>query len=656
MRKFLRYLFQYAILAVAGFLIYQTAFKRDTPPQHHRDQWTQREGFMAISYGGLSLDEKSKTLTSKKRLREQLSALAKAGYQTVTTKDVKNFYDADGPLPDKALYLMFEGGRKDSVLFSQPILVQTGYNASLYLSGDVVTGWNRFFVRSDELRKVAANPFWDVNSMGFHSKLINETPEGGYAYYLTARLDARDGKPGETPEAFAARVAADYKQAYATITDETGKPPLGYLFMPANTLGVSLPPAIAAPNDAGLDRYFPVAFTRVGESYNSRQADPRRLARLQIDPTWSPDRLLLEIESRLPRSSFLDFSNSVLRGLWQVGTGAITANGQGLTLANPAGKDGFALLRGTEGFENFLCRVKVVPARGGAALIYLRYRNSGSYVRIQVTEDQVIVREKNEHALNTLVNYVLPVDQTGPVDLDCCVKNNRLLMRVGGKDISPYPIPLTAGTERGSFALGALGEKGEHKAAFSDLRLTTFPPRWLAAPSLADASLDNVRTLTAMVLPATTLTADPVTNAAALVTVAANGVIPFLDLHEADPAKVEAVATSVASAPASLIIAKLLGGFVLSLEDFPDDAVLTRLEKRLREKGFAVALRVTPPARERLFAAENLPRPDWLLFDMPPLADAEDMTRLANRFDKSRMLFRTPGPDPKGAVYYDVKE
>ncbi|EFL50541.1 conserved hypothetical protein [Solidesulfovibrio fructosivorans JJ]] len=655
MKKFLRYLFQYAILAVAGFFVYQTAFKREAPPAFHRDQWTQREGFMAISYGGLSLDEGPGTLTSKNRLREQLSALAAAGYRTITTKDVKNFYDANGPLPDKALYLMFEGGRKDSVLFSQPILVHTGYNASLYLYGDRLTGWSRFFVRSDELRKVAANPFWDVGSMGFHSKLINETPKGGYAYYLTARLAAGDGKPEETPEGFDARVAADYKRAYASIADETGKPPLGYVFMPANTLGVSLPPAIAKPNDAGLARFFPVAFTRVGESYNSRQADSRRLTRLQVDPTWSPDRLLLEIESRLPQSSFLDFSNSVLHGLWQVGAGAITANGQALTLAAPAGKDGFALLRGTEGFENFLCRVKVVPARGGAALIYLRYRDSGSYVRIQVTADQVIVREKNGHALNTLVNYVLPVDQTGPVALDCCVKNNRLLMRVGGKEISPYPIPLTAGTERGSFALGALGDTGGHKAAFSDLRLTAFPPRWLAAPALADASLDNLRTLTAMVLPAKSLTDDPVANAAALVTVAASGVVPFLNLSETDPAKVEAMADSVASAPASLIIAKLLGGFVLSLEDFPDDAVLARLEKRLRKKGFAVALRVTPASKNRLLAAEKLPRPDWLLFDMPPLSDAGDMTRLANRFDKSRMLFRTPGPDPEGAIYYDVK-
>ena len=34
-----------------------------------------------------------------------------------------------------------------------------------------------------------------------------------------------------------------------------------------------------APNAAALEANFPVAFTRVGETYNAREADPRRLTR-----------------------------------------------------------------------------------------------------------------------------------------------------------------------------------------------------------------------------------------------------------------------------------------------------------------------------------------------------------------------------------------
>ena len=78
MRKFFRYLFQYAILAAFGYFIYQTAFRRETPPVHDRAAWTQREGFVAISYGGVTIDERTRSLVTKKRLREQFETLANA--------------------------------------------------------------------------------------------------------------------------------------------------------------------------------------------------------------------------------------------------------------------------------------------------------------------------------------------------------------------------------------------------------------------------------------------------------------------------------------------------------------------------------------------------------------------------------------------------
>lgn len=655
MRKFLRYLFQYAILAAFAFFVYQTAFKRDAPPVHDRNLWSQRDGFVAIAYAGITIDEHGGLVVSKTQLREHLDALARAGYKTVTTRDLLDFYDNNKPLPDKALYLMFEGGRKDSVLFSQPILTKVGYNAALYLYADRLRGWNRFFVREDEVRKVAGNPFWDVNTMGYHSGLINQTPDGRYAYYLSEYLLGPDGKPSETPGEYDARVAADYKQAYQAIDGDTGKPPLGYLFMPANTLGVSLPEDLARPNEEALKEYFPVAFTRVGETYNPRDSDPRRLTRMQVGPDWTADRLLVEIESRMPKSRYLDFSSSVRQGLWQVSAGEIAADGPRLTLTSPVGKDAFARLRGSEGFENFLCEVKVNPAPDGASLIYLRYRDAGSFVRIQTTADRVLVQEKNGASLNTIFQYVLPIDHTGPVAFDCCVKSNRLLLTIDGINVSSYPIPLAAETSRGSFALGSLGEQGTHLAAFTDLRLTTFPPRWVQAGRIADVPLGEARLLTTMVLPAASLTADPVNDAAALVTAASNGVTAFLDLPDADAAKVEETAKFVAAAPASLVFAKLLRGFVLSMDRFPDLGTLARTMAFLHERGLAVALRLTPAGKARLLAADTALTPDWLLFDLPPAEDEQDMTALKNRFDKTRMLFRAVGPTESNTVYYDVK-
>ncbi|MEL7639497.1 MAG: hypothetical protein AAGU21_07620 [Solidesulfovibrio sp.] len=655
MRKFIRYAIQYAILGAVAFFVYQTTFTRGTPPARDRAAWSQRDGFVAISYGGLTVDEKENSLVTKTQLRQQLAALAKAGYTAVTTADLRDFYASGKPLPDKALYVMFEGGRKDSVLFSQPVLQEIGLHASLYLYGSHLTGWNRFFMRADEIRKVAANPYWDVNSMGYHSELLNVTREGRYAHYLTALQTGPDGQPAETQEAFDARVAEDFRLAYQSIADATGIPPLGYDFQPANTLGVSLPAELAKPVEEALKATFPVAFTRVGEAYNSRESAPHALTRLLVGPDWTADRLLLEIESRLPRSRYLDFSDSVRQGLWQVASGDITAEGQRLTVSEGDGKDPFARLRGSEGFENFLCQVKVEPTPKGAGLIYLRYRDAGSFARIQVTPDRVLVQEKNGTSLNTIFQYVLPLDHDGPVDLDACVKANRLLLRVDDKNASPYPVPLTTDTSRGFFALGALGEKPPHNAAFTDLRLTTFPPRWLQVADIHDAALGEARTLTTMILPSMALTADPVGDAAALVAVSADGVSVFLDLPEAEATKVLDTVAFVEKAPAAMVFAKLLRGFVLPMEAFPDLNALSVLVKTLAAKGFSVALRLSEASVARLAASDAPLTPDWLLFDVPPTEDDPDMARLKNRYDRSRMLFRIPGPADAPAVTYEVK-
>lgn len=657
MRKFFRYILQYAILAVFAYFVYQTAFKREAPPVHDRAAWTQRDGFVAISYGGITIDEHGTSLVTKSRLREHLQMLRNAGYQTVTTADLVDFYEHNKPLPEKALYLMFEGGRKDSVLFSQPVLTGVGFNAALYLYGDRLTGWNRFFVRRSELHKIADNPFWDVASMGYHSELINQTPGGNYAYYLTERLAAGAGKPEETEAAFDARVAEDFRLARQSITDMTGLTPQSYLFMPANTLGVSLPEAEARPNEEALAKNFPMAFTRVGETYNSRDADQRRLTRLQVAPDWSAERLLLEIESRQPKSRYMDFSQSVRQGLWQVTVGELAAVGDRLTLAGPLGKDGFARLRGSEGFDNFLCQVKTTPPVGGASAIYLRYRDAGSFVRIRTTNERVMVQEKNGSSLNTIFQYVLLQERSGPVAYDLCVKGNRLLLAVDGKNVATYPIPLTADTSRGSFALGAFDESGatSDPAVFADLSLTTFPARWISAPSINDVPLADARTLTSVVLPADSLKVDPLRDAAALITAAINGVSVHLDLSGRDPAAIEETVRFVQTAPGALVFAKLLRGFVLSLGGHDDLGRLEAAINALHAKGFSVALRVDAAGQARLLEADDALKPDWLLFDTPPAADDSALIPLEHRFDRSHMLFRAAASAGSQTISYDVK-
>ena len=41
---------------------------------------------------------------------------------TITQEDIEKYYEKGQPLPEKALYLMFEDGRRDTAIFADDII------------------------------------------------------------------------------------------------------------------------------------------------------------------------------------------------------------------------------------------------------------------------------------------------------------------------------------------------------------------------------------------------------------------------------------------------------------------------------------------------------------------------------------------------------
>lgn len=68
--------------------------------------------------------------------REQIAALAAAGWQSVGTAELEAFY-AGQPLPPKSLLISFDDGYLDNWLHAHPVLQEYGMKAVLF----VVTGW-----------------------------------------------------------------------------------------------------------------------------------------------------------------------------------------------------------------------------------------------------------------------------------------------------------------------------------------------------------------------------------------------------------------------------------------------------------------------------------------------------------------------------------
>ncbi len=169
LRSCLQWIF---LIAVGGFAVH-LFLERGAPPRFDRESWTQRDGFTAISYSSLTHGEKP-GLNSREQFARHVAALEAAGYQWITTDDIVRYYRDGEPLPEKALYLMMEGGRKDTVIFGQEIMEKTGVHATLFTTTNTLKEWNNFFVTKSNVAALAKSPFWDVGSQGLGLLPINE--------------------------------------------------------------------------------------------------------------------------------------------------------------------------------------------------------------------------------------------------------------------------------------------------------------------------------------------------------------------------------------------------------------------------------------------------------------------------------------------------
>ena len=148
-------------LAVVFFLSSLVVFllRKDTPPDYRPPEWRSWNGFYALAIEGVVDGSDPRYLTPSK-LDAFLSALREAGYKAVTPQDLEAYYYADRPLPEKAVLLMFEGGRKDHIVRATPKLVRNRFIGTLFVPTSVTERWGNHFVSRSNLRRISRSPHW----------------------------------------------------------------------------------------------------------------------------------------------------------------------------------------------------------------------------------------------------------------------------------------------------------------------------------------------------------------------------------------------------------------------------------------------------------------------------------------------------------------
>ena len=260
-------------------------FKKYQPFQERGEEVAiEDKGFVALSYFGVSRIG-TKDLIAKNRLEEHLQALKNSGYETITQQDIIDYYEHGDNLPRKALFLMFEDGRRDTAIFVQPLLEKFNYKSSIMTYAEKFELKDNKFLMPRELKDLENNSFWELGTNGYRLAFINcydrynnylgeLTPlkhvllapymSRRYNHFLMDYLRDKDYFPKESYDMMQERISYDYEKLRDVYNKDVGYVPQAYVLMHSNTGAFGNNREVSAMNEKWITELFSMNFNREG--------------------------------------------------------------------------------------------------------------------------------------------------------------------------------------------------------------------------------------------------------------------------------------------------------------------------------------------------------------------------------------------------------
>lgn len=272
-------------------------------------------GFIAISYFGVDRNG-TNTLISTEALENQLKALKENGYVTITQQDVLDYYNEGKELPPKSLLLLFEDGRIDTAIFSQKIMEENNYKATMLTYADKFYKNDSKFLKAKDLKKLVNSTYWELGTNGYRLEYINvfnsdknylgelttdefvkvsKTIRGDFNHYLMDYIRDENNIPKETYSEMKARIENDYENLYETYNRELGSTPMLYALMHSNTGKFGTNDKVSNINEICIKKFFTMNFNRDGYSLNTQDNSIYDLTKIQPQAHWSTNHLLMRI-------------------------------------------------------------------------------------------------------------------------------------------------------------------------------------------------------------------------------------------------------------------------------------------------------------------------------------------------------------------------
>ena len=437
--KLIRSIFEAVVVIAVVFVILRAflVMERYEPYDENDENIVSGEdkGFLCISYFGIDRTG-TDILVSTGNLEEQLTALHDIGYVTITQQDVIDYYEKGKALPDKALLLVFEDGRSDTAIFSQPILEKENYIASMCSYGSNLNSKDSKMLKGEDLVSLETSGFWENGTNGYRLSYINVFDRYDrflgemnsleynavksylgreYNHYLMDYLRDENYMPIESYSTMKERISYDYELMEQVYTEELGYVPRLYILMHSNTDMFGNNARVSEVNEENMARLFDININREGFALNTVDSDMFDLTRLQSQAYWSTNHLLMRIWDDLDEEdkSSIKFvsGEESRRNYWDTNVGASEFKRNVIFLTSlPKGR-GLLTLKESSSYKDVEVSTTLTGNYCGEQTVYLRgQEDSNEKIGVTFCEKELIVTEAGKELARINLDELMQVE------------------------------------------------------------------------------------------------------------------------------------------------------------------------------------------------------------------------------------------------------
>lgn len=437
--KLIRSIGETAVVIVVIYIIVRAFFVMDRYTPYDKNDVSivsgDDKGFLCISYFGIDRTG-SDILVSTDNLEKQLTALHDSGYVTITQQDVIDYYEKGKALPDKSLLLVFEDGRTDTAIFSQPILEKMNYKASICSYGSNLNSKDSKMLKGKDLLGLEESSFWENGMNGYRLSYINvfdrydrflgemDSLEYNavrqylgreYNHYLMDYLRDENYMPIESYSAMKERISYDYELMEKVYTEELGYVPRLYILMHSNTDMFGNNRRVSEVNEENMTRLFAMNINREGFALNTADSDIYDLTRLQSQAYWSTNHFLMRIWDDLDEEDKANIQfvagDESRRNYWNTDVGVSEFEQNIIYLTSlPKGR-GVLTLKDSDTYKDVEVSVTLTGNYCGDQTIYLRgQEDSDEKIGITLREKELIVTESGKELARVNLDELMQVE------------------------------------------------------------------------------------------------------------------------------------------------------------------------------------------------------------------------------------------------------